>query len=207
MNVLLYGGGFDSTALLFDMVHCGMQDIEMIHIGYGQKAYDAERKAARHFAQEYGVKLAELHTDLRFSKARIMEGTPIGEHAPHNRLELRNVVLLSLAASYAATKYDTHTVIYLGFHKEPADSTFLDAQTRWLASMAETLSLATTRMLTINTPFTHLTRDEILRVAINRDPSILTHSHTCYEAYPCGACWHCKEKERMIKTFDVENTL
>lgn len=201
-SLLLYGGGLDSTALLLQLLQ-DYPNLKVLHFNYGQKAFLAERQAALYWCNKYDLELIPMTTDLSFSQATIMKGTSVGNRET-NRLELRNLVLIAQAASFAASTFNS-SILYLGFHKEPYNSGFLDAKQNYLPYLRDTLDKATDRPVCLSTPFRDMTRQEILELGIKLDKEILTHSHTCYEPQTCGVCVHCIERANMIKRIGALN--
>ena len=196
-NIVLYGGGLDSTAVVLILLRNGFQHIRLLHVDYGQKAMLSERRALLHFATKYNLAHTFLTMDMSYSKATIMRNTGIGD-AESNRLELRNLALISYAASYAASMFD-NSKLYVGFHVEPPGSGFLDAKREYLHSLQQSINLATDRRVVLTAPLDTLTRQEIFSVGYQIDKDIVEYSHTCYEEVVCGKCTHCVEKEKMLK--------
>ena len=129
-----------------------------------------------------------------------MKDSEVGINQQDNRLELRNLVLISMAAAYiASTNFDGDSRLYLGFHREPVDAPFPDARTEYLEPLQEALYRATGAKVTLETPFATLTRLEILQNYLCLDEDILTRSYTCYEERECGECTHCQEKNLLIQ--------
>ena len=205
-HILLYGGGLDSTALLGYLVgdpRIDRKELELIHVNYGQKAAAPEIEAMIWFATQIDpdIKTTMLTADVSFSNASILRGNGIGETPEDNVLELRNLVLISLAASYASTKYfGGEVTLYLGFHREPENSPFLDAQPEYLEHLSSSIRLASNlKFFTISTPFINSTRQQILQLGWSLlGENFLNMSHTCYEETTCGVCVHCKTKEEMV---------
>jgi len=199
IDILLYGGGIDSTSLLLHMVKNLALKPLVMHVDYGQKAVLEETAAARYFSEKYQLEAQFRKVDLSFSRAAIMQGSDGNTaSAEDNRLELRNLVLLSYAASYGAS-LRTETTLYVGFHREPENSGFEDAKIGYLSSLMEAMLLSTKRVVRIEAPFNELTRQEIFNLGHDLDSDILSQSYTCYESGgPCGKCAHCLERSRMV---------
>lgn len=205
---LLYGGGLDSTGLLFylldDQPH---RKITLVHIDYGQTAVSSERAAARYYAKKYNTKTAWLKADFSYSSAHIMKHS-LGraDKDNKNRLELRNPALITLAASYAASVCSSGStgILALGFHFEPEGAPFPDARIDFIPALEQSLNLASTVPLRLITPFSSWSRLEILKYAVGKDDSILTKSHTCYQVKPCGVCTHCRQRHYMMKELGIE---
>lgn len=205
---LLYGGGIDSTALLFwlrDLYPA--ERITLVHVDYGQHALASERAAARYYAKRYNLEFVKLKTDFSFSSAEILKrSSGSADVDVNNRLELRNVALITLVASYAASTVPegTTSMLALGFHQEPANAPFPDARPDFLLPLEYSLNLATNSPIRLLAPLVTKTRTEILKFAIGKDRSILMRSHTCYKKVPCGVCTHCYQREQMLKEIGIE---
>jgi 7-cyano-7-deazaguanine synthase in queuosine biosynthesis len=181
--------------------------VTLIHVDYGQKALVSERKAMRWFADKYGFQTYEGSMSFGFSNSHIMAGTPLATEAETNRLELRNLVLISYAASYAASVYtdaQDKAVILVGFHIEPLGAVFPDARTGYLGALERSINSATKVDIAIKTPFQFSTRFEILSEWSDFDPDLITHSHTCYENEVCGVCTHCIQKAEMVAELELK---
>ena len=200
MNVILLGGGLDSTTLLA-YLRADKKDLVALNVDYGQKAVEGERKACDYFCEKYGIPMhfGSMHLG-HFSNSSIMRGH-IGTRE-ENRLELRNVALLSYASVLCASKGGGR--IYLGLHKEE-DNLYPDAHIDWLNPMRVALSLALPESTGVDiiTPFFSKSRLDIVMEAQEQDPEILTRSYTCYESpsisgSECGVCVHCIAKKEML---------
>jgi len=189
-RIVLYGGGLDSTALALSLGETySPQEIELLHIDYGQKATKGERKAVERMAQR-GFKHTYLAMCIDYSSAAIMRPGFANNRAA-NMLELRNPLLVAFAASYAASVAE-RSVLYLGFHYEP-DSVFPDAKAGWLAPMQDVLNQATHRSVLVTAPFSDMPRAEVFATGCRIEPKLAQLAHTCYEAVACGKCTHCLE--------------
>jgi 7-cyano-7-deazaguanine synthase in queuosine biosynthesis len=202
-HTILLGGGVDSSALLSLVEKSNdPSKILIVHISYGQKAVSSERLSCIAQARKYNIpkeNLVFLSMDLGFASCGIMPQTDLDTSvAANNVLELRNPMLINLAACYLATKYPglIH-YLYVGFHKEPSDTAFKDAvASRYITSLSESINGSLSNPKTkifIRAPFKHRTRERILKRLIrDRGLDFVTNFvHTCYERVPCGTCTHC----------------
>lgn len=201
------GGGLDSTALLLFLRDRFRREpkLHALHVNYGQKAYLAEARSVEYFCQKYDVPVKTMNVDLRsIAHAAILYGSSVGVKQEENRLEGRNVVLISLAATYASTI--GAGVVYVGFHNEPVDAPFPDATLDFLRIMMPVLAKAYRPSLLLDAPFVAMSRLEVLRSGLRRDEEILTRSYTCYEEgyQECGRCVHCKTKQEMLAQLEAE---
>lgn len=67
-NIVLYGGGLDSTAVVLVLLRNGFQNIRLLHVDYGQKSTLSERNALLHFATKYNLTYTFLTMDMSNSK-------------------------------------------------------------------------------------------------------------------------------------------
>lgn len=206
-NFLLYGGGLDSTALAV-LLHAEGKKLTLVHIDYGQKAVRGERQSALYFASKYGFSLGLLKADMGYSESHIMKGAPLAINSETNRLELRNPLLITLAASYAASVFPDSAAnrLYLGFHYEPPEACFPDARIEYLGSLERALRLACNTPTELRAPVHTLTRTELISKAVALDPEVLTHSYTCYQETVCGKCTHCLQLEEIKKELSQDVT-
>lgn len=202
-HAVLLGGGVDSSAILSKAVTKNeLNSILIIHVNYGQKAYEAEKRSAEAQALYYHIPLeniVHLSMDLTFAKCGIMPDSILDTGvAVNNVLELRNPLILMLAASYLATSYPGSThFLYIGLHHEERDSAFKDAMAlRYVANLNRvinaTISQADTKVI-VAAPFKHYTRSRILRrlVGTQGEEFVRNNVHSCYEDVACGTCTHC----------------
>lgn len=200
-HVVLYGGGLDSTALLIHLVQSEcipVEQITLLHINYGQKAYTKEQESALYWSLKYAVNLAEGAVNLAWSKASIMEGTDIGVVSTTNILELRNPLLLMYAASWAASHYRRST-LYIGLHQEGDEHrAFRDAYDDFISPLNTAIDLACNYQVDIKAPFSRMTRNQLVKHHYLLDSDLVDLSYSCYEATPCGKCSNCVEKANIL---------
>lgn len=199
-GILLTGGGVDSTALLVWLRKLKPEErLTALHVDYGQKAVLGEKNSVSYFCKKYEVPVTYATISLELlAKAAILRGEKIGALEAQNCLDGRNVVLMGMAAIYAAT-LQVGTV-YVGFHREPEDGNFPDATEQALSAMQEVIEKAYVWRVRLEAPLQRFSRLEILRVGIAMDAEIADKSFTCYEAgeKECGKCVHCQKKAWML---------
>lgn len=205
MNVLLYGGGVDSTALLVYLAKQGEKFI-ICHANYGQKAFAGEHKSAKYFCKKYNLELVSPKLDLSFaSNSSLMKNVP-GDTTTNTKVELRNVIFACLAGSYIASKCtDTYNKIYLGYHAESAfvAQNYPDGIVKNIRSLATTLSKCTGRTFKLEFPFQRKTRENIYKLGYKLDRDVIYKSHTCYDFKECGICSHCTLKKQLIEKYNL----
>jgi 7-cyano-7-deazaguanine synthase len=205
-GVILLSGGIDSTSLLVWLLRRHPDDIlTALHIDYGQKAFDSEARANEYFCGKYGVPLKTIATDLRnIAFSNILQGSEVATKQEQNRLEGRNIILISLAATWASTTRATD--IFIGYHKEPPNAPFPDATLAAYQNMDIVLRTAYRPELHLLAPFAKLSRLEVFKTGLYRDNEIGTKTFTCYEGgvEECGECIHCSTKKQMLVELGLE---
>jgi 7-cyano-7-deazaguanine synthase len=93
MDVLLFSGGIDSTALAW-----GLRPDLLFFVDYGQVAAPGERRATRAIAREIDLRLEEIVVDLSSLGSGTMVGGPPRPDAPPEHWPFRNQMLLTIAA-------------------------------------------------------------------------------------------------------------
>jgi 7-cyano-7-deazaguanine synthase in queuosine biosynthesis len=207
MNVVLLGGGLDSTAVLLYLRNRRTPDMVGMWIDYGQKAHKGELNAVKYFLSKYEIPLVKGKMPMNhIATASILSGE-VGKEASDNRLELRNLGLISYACILCAS--NGGGTVHLGFHQEPEGAPFPDAQASWLETLEKAIQLASPQMVHLSAPFQHMSRYAVLRQAYAIDEKIINHAYTCYEdpdkwGGECGECVHCKQKAEMLERLEKQ---
>lgn len=206
MNLQLSGGGLDSIALFLHLVGQG-EEFQVLHLNYGQKAFLGERRAVEFFCNKYRIPILEQssHFDLSSTHNVLLKGesATVGDSTEainQNRLECRNMVLLSYAASLVASHGGGK--IYVAYHQEPAHAPFPDAGDDFRIMFNALLHFASNLLVVVEAPFRQLTRESIFYIGCQLDTDYLLHSFTCYESEgqgECGKCAHCIKKQSMLR--------
>ena len=207
MILLLMGGGLDSTSLLLHMYNnLNLRDFSALHIDYGQKAVLGELNSIKYFCNKYDINLIEICVPMNsFSSATILKNTEIGTEEHTNVLELRNLVLISIASSIVAS--NGGGCIYVGFHREEESTVFPDATGMFLDELENSIKLGTSFKIELSAPFRFFDREHVLKVGYGLDRDIIDKSYTCYEkpidGKECGKCVHCITKKEIINKLEV----
>lgn len=203
MNILLYGGGVDSTSLLAHLKTMGT-DLVVMHCDYGQKAFRNERKAAKYFCNKYGVELVTPKMDLTFASCSSILNNGNQPPTSNTKLELRNVVLISLAGCYlASNSKDIDNTIFVGYHKEPNSIPYPDAVLKNVNPMSSAMTRSSGIQIKIEAPFKSQTREHIYKLGYTIDKEVITKSYTCYDKKECGVCPHCLLKKEILTKLGV----
>lgn len=197
-NLLLTGGGVDSTALMYYLKENNIS-YELLHFDYFQKNCVQEAKSVAYFARLLKVPIYEQDTYIdfyRWSCSKILKNTDSTEGSDESEirslnLECRNLIFISVAASIVSS--EGGGTIYVGFHKEP-DNIMPDCSPGFLAAVNSYIQSSTYNPINVRAPFLELGYDkgDILSeyfTDINLD--LLDKVHYCHEEATCGKCDKC----------------
>lgn len=206
--VVLLSGGIDSTTVLAEAYRkYGSQKVFAISFDYGQK-HRIELDQAREIAMWYNVPWSLLKLPQIFAGAG---STLVDDDAPVEHVgtyaELaerfgsqptvvpnRNMVLLSLAVTYAITHHVGRVMI--GAHAgDAANYHYPDCRPAFNGAMSAAIEIATEGAIELVAPFNFASKGQLIqRAAFLKIPAHLTQS--CYNgARPaCGTCATCHER-------------
>jgi len=202
-KVVILSGGMDSTTLLYDIVaEFGKQNVIALSFDYGQK-HVHELSKADATCSKLGVEnnifdLAVLNQIAPSALTRKDWKVPEGHYADENMKQTvvpnRNMVLLSLAASFAmAVKADK---LYYGAHAGDHDI-YPDCRKEFVDAMKHAIKLADWNEVELLAPYWDIDKSGILKrgIKLGVDYSL---THTCYDPNPkgesCGRCGSCTER-------------
>lgn len=200
LAVVLLSGGMDScvAAALTRQTH----DLALLHLSYGQRTEDRERRAFRDIAAHWRV---DRTLESRLDHLKAIGGSALTDarrdavnarradsDIPDTYVPFRNTHLLALAASWGEVIGARRLVI--GAVQEDG-SGYPDCREEYFRAFEEVLRLGTrpeTR-LEVATPLLHLSKGEIVRAGVKSSaPLHLTWS--CYTGLDraCGRCESCR---------------
>ena len=212
-------GGLDSTTALYLAKSEGFGEIYALTFEYGQK-HDRELRAAREVARAAGVKEHKFvklllnqwdGCSLTDPKMEVPDGDLRRDTVPDTYVPARNMVFLSVAASYA----DALGVedIYIGV-SEVDYSGYVDCREEFIRSMERTINLGTVlgaergRHITIHAPFMHMAKADEVRLGarLGVDYGL---TWTCYRGgdRPCGTCDSCLLRAKAFAEAGMEDPL
>lgn len=217
--IVLLSGGLDSTTALYLAKSEGFGEIYALTFEYGQK-HDRELRAAREVARAAGVKEHKFvklllnqwdGCSLTDPKMEVPDGDLRRDTVPDTYVPARNMVFLSVAASYA----DALGVedIYIGV-SEVDYSGYVDCREEFIRSMERTINLGTVlgaergRHITIHAPFMHMAKADEIRLGarLGVDYGL---TWTCYRGgdRPCGTCDSCLLRAKAFAEAGMEDPL
>ena len=190
----LFSGGLDSTVLLYDLldqeahVHC-------LLFNYGQR-HLKELQCAENICCHLNVPYDRLAIAPKLffrSTLTNREGQLMGKDTI---VPNRNMVMISLAASYALS-YGGTAVTYAA-NADDAEI-YPDCRYEFFKAINEALRLCDNRRMEVHAPYIQRTKKQI--VAIGRKLKVPFESTwSCYtdHALPCGKCGACIQREAAL---------
>lgn len=213
--IVLLSGGLDSSTALYVAKNQGFDEIYALTFEYGQK-HDKEIDSARTIARVAGVKehkIVRLFLDrwggssLTDPTMEIQDGNVERTDIPDTYVPARNMVFLSIAASYADALGITD--IFLGV-SETDYSGYVDCREVFVKAMEEVINLGTVlgaekkQRIRLHAPFLHMTKAEEIRLGLSLGVDFgLTWS--CYRGgeKPCGTCDSCLLRAKAFREAGV----
>ena len=217
--LVLLSGGLDSSTALYVAKKEGFDELYALTFEYGQK-HDREIRSASAIAKAVGVrehKIVRLMlnawkgSSLTDPDVVIQDGDADRTDIPDTYVPARNMVFLSVAASYADALDITD--IFIGV-SEMDYSGYVDCREEFIRSMEQTINLGTVlgaekkQKITIHAPFLRMTKaDEVkLGTKLGVDFSL---TWSCYRGgeKPCGTCDSCLLRARAFAEAGIADPL
>jgi 7-cyano-7-deazaguanine synthase len=216
IHLCLVSGGMDScvTAALSSVE---TKRLAFLHISYGQRTENRERKAFNDIADFYCVEkrldvsieyLAKIGgSSLTDEKIEISEADLESKEIPTSYVPFRNANMLSIATSWA--EVIGADAIYIGAVAEDS-SGYPDCRPEFYEAFQKTIDAGTKpdTHIEIKTPIIHLSKAEIVKKGIELNaPLHLTWS--CYrsEELACGTCDSCALRLRGFERAGVADPI
>jgi 7-cyano-7-deazaguanine synthase len=211
--LVVLSGGLDSAVNLV-RAQKRFQSVQAIFFNYGQRAAQAELKAARWLCRHYAAPLLTVklpwmeritHTALvnrsrplpRFKAGDLSRNAKTRSSARAVWVPNRNGAFINVAASYA----DAYNIprIVVGFNREEA-ATFPDNSAAFVARANAALRFSTQAKTKVISFTLAMDKTDIMREALRLGLDI-NRTYSCYEKgpQPCGACESCLRKQRALK--------
>jgi 7-cyano-7-deazaguanine synthase len=206
MQVALFSGGMDSTAMLAQLAREG--DVTALSFIYGSKHNAAESEAADEIADlldvprhvivldfnEWGFK-----SDLLTSGGDIPEGHYADESMKATVVPFRNGIMLSIAVGFAESI--GAEAVYIASHAGD-HAIYPDCRPEFTDAISQAAQLGTYAGIKIINPFRNTDKTGIVRQAQARgDLPIVGDSWSCYqptEGKHCGRCGTCVERKEAF---------
>jgi 7-cyano-7-deazaguanine synthase len=207
--VSILSGGMDSSIMTILLVkYYGAENVYPISFDYNQKqvvevdrakALCKEIKTAEHKTFDLSV-LGEIAKPMCANIAGTDVEMPtikdvLGDPQPVTYVPFRNMILLTLAMSYAETIDSNDVFTGLQVHDEYG---YWDTTGPFVDSLNAVANQNRTHRVAIRAPFLQLSKIDELKICEGMDAiSLLKHSLTCYnpkDGKSCGKCPSCSER-------------
>lgn len=207
LAVLSFSGGMDSTTLASLYDHRGY-DLLLLSFDYGQRHRRRELEAAGRIADHLG---AEHRTVDLSSVAPLLPGSsltdpgvavPDGHYAEESMkatvVPNRNAVMASIALGIASAR--GADLVGLGVHAGD-HAVYPDCRPEFVDALRDLATVALDGLHTprIETPFLHLTKTDVARLAAKTGAPVHL-SWSCYKGgdVHCGTCGTCTERKEAF---------
>lgn len=195
--VVLSGGQDSTTCLYWAIDRFGVENISSITFDYGQR-HKIELECAERIAARAGVpfKLVPINSFSAIGEnALVDESRSLDEEndrgLPDSFVPGRNLVFLTLAASYAYTQGVQHLVTGVA---QTDYSGYPDCRENTLQALERAISLGLDYPISLHTPLMFMSKAATVKLAEQLGAlEALADSHTCYAGVrpPCGVCPSC----------------
>jgi 7-cyano-7-deazaguanine synthase len=214
--VILVSGGMDScvTAAIANQES---ESLAFLHISFGQRTENRERKAFNDIAEFYGVEkrldisiehLAKIGgSSLTDKNIAVTEADLQSKEIPASYVPFRNANMLSIATSWAEVL--GAGAIYIGAVAEDS-SGYPDCRPVFYEAFQKAIDAGTKpeTHIQIRTPIIHLSKAEIVKKGIELNAP-LHLSWSCYrnEDFACGTCDSCALRLRGFEQAGVKDPI
>ena len=205
--IVVLSGGMDSTiALRLCVEKYGKDNVRALTYFYGQKQ-SIEIEKAKFTTSKLGVKhkvfdlsvlgdiskgfSANVDTDMNMPTIKDVLGDP----QPKTYVPFRNMILNSLAFSFAEANKASHVFTGLQVHDEYG---YWDTSQRFVDAMNAVADQNRTHKVKLEAPFSQLAKWEEIDIAKELGDVRLDYTLTCYDpdeaGRSCGVCPSCSER-------------
>ncbi|MBC7900910.1 MAG: 7-cyano-7-deazaguanine synthase QueC [Saprospiraceae bacterium] len=216
LSIVLVSGGMDScvTAALALEENC---ETAFLHVSYGQRTEERERKAFNDIADFYGIEnrldvsieyLARIGgSSLTDKKIEVAQADLESKEIPTSYVPFRNANMLAIATSWA--EVIGAKSIYLGAVAEDS-SGYPDCRPEFFEAFEKAVDTGTKpeTNIRIKTPVIHLSKAEIVKKGIELEAP-LHLSWSCYRSddLACATCDSCVLRLRGFELAGVKDPI
>ena len=214
--IILVSGGMDSCVTTA-IAKNENSELALLHISYGHRTEQRERRAFNEIADFYGVDnrldisieyLARIGgSSLTDKNIQVSEANLESKEIPTSYVPFRNANMLSIATSWAEVL--GANAIYIGAVAEDS-SGYPDCRPEFYEAFEKTIAVGTKpdTKISIKTPIIHLLKSEIVRIGIELNAP-LNLSWSCYQSedLACGTCDSCALRLRGFAKAGVKDQI
>lgn len=195
--LILASGGLDSSVLL--ALYKSMNyDISVMYFDYGNLNKEAEKEALIAICKKLDInQIEEVKLNISWSS-----GGCLVEDNEDMYIEMRNLIFLSNAISYAQAK--GIKTIAVGFIGGPGE--YDDTTDQFLYDI-NYLSTGATG-IHIKAPLKQYTKEEVYRLGLKLGVN-LKNTYSCNKGQgkPCGKCYDCKDLLELVEAVNIPDEL
>jgi len=206
--VSVLSGGMDSSIMTYILVaKYGKERVFALSYNYGQKQVKELEMAAKtceylgiaHKVLDLGI-LGDIVKDVSANIGGTNVAMPtikdvLGDPQPKTYVPFRNMILNSLAFSFAESNKASHVFTGLQVHDEYG---YWDTSQKFVDNMNAVASLNRTHKVKLEAPFSQLAKWEEIKIAEELGNVKLEYTLTCYDpdssGRSCGVCPSCSER-------------
>lgn len=212
--VSVLSGGLDSTIMTYILVEkYGKDRVFALSYNYGQKQVRELEMAAKtcaHLGIAHKILDLSILGDIVKNVSANIGGTDIampsikdvlGDPQPKTYVPFRNMILNSLAFSYAEANKASHVFTGLQVHDEYG---YWDTSQKFVDSMNAVAGQNRTHKVSLEAPFSALSKYDEIKIAQELEDVRFDYTLTCYNpdsaGNSCGSCPSCSERvQNFIK--------
>lgn len=206
-GVILASGGLDSTTLIYEFIKQNVDFIPLF-IDYGQHCAKKEFEtliSVLPASYQKKVEKIDVSSIYRHSSSRFIVPANLWEdniQAEDLYIPYRNVLLITIAASYAQTVGISH--VYSAFINSN-HAKEIDCSATFFNKLEELLSEYGS--VKIEMPFRNMSKYDVVKLGIELQAPIgRTFSCQASATIPCGACPNCVDRLNALKEIKEEST-
>jgi len=206
--VSVLSGGMDSTIMTYILVaKYGKERVYALSYNYGQKQVKELEMAAKtceylgiaHKVLDLGI-LGDIVKDVSANIGGTDVAMPtikdvLGDPQPKTYVPFRNMILNSLAFSFAESNKASHVFTGLQVHDEYG---YWDTSQKFVDNMNAVAGLNRTHKVKLEAPFSQLAKWQEIEIAKELGNVKLEYTLTCYDpdssGRSCGVCPSCSER-------------
>lgn len=208
-SLIIVSGGMDSVTLLHDRKE---QIALAVTFDYGSNHNKREAEFAAYHCKRLGIEriVIPLAFIKEYFKSSLLDGAdavPEGHYQDENMkstvVPFRNGIMLSIACGLAESRGLTRVLIanHAGDH-----AIYPDCRATFIASMSEAMAYGTYRNVTIEAPYTGISKTDIAKIGkqLGIDYS---KTYSCYKGGEkhCGKCGTCVERKEALRDAGIED--
>jgi 7-cyano-7-deazaguanine synthase in queuosine biosynthesis len=188
--VILFSGGFDSTAALLTALDKGLKPL-LLWVGFGQKNENEEHKTIKNISKLINFPVSTIKLNLK-------DYINLGWKEWDYIIPARNFMFVAFAASFLSKSQKLKTRVYLSAHEEEIKYSNTDKSIHFFKKCTNLFSDYYKKEIIVETPFMNSSKAEIASYWKNKWIKKYNISPydtiSCYYGNNCGECKACLKR-------------